>query len=178
MDFDENLGKVYTLSLYDGDSKGLVEISMDGMDLVCYKLSKAYFQKYKDDQDLKNKKSVYFLYGGGCFYVGQAGIRRDGTAITSRINEHLKNPEKDFLEEIVFFCQDKNEWDSGTLDYIEASLIELFEIKGYRFAHPQNHETKDKYLSKTKIHKYNTYMKDIERIIVSIFSYQHLQFHL
>lgn len=166
---DTAISKVYEMSLFEGDSDGLIQFKL-GEDVNCYKISKDYFDKYKDDDDIKKKKSIYILYGKGKFYIGQAGIRKDDTAITSRIKEHLKDPSKDFVEEIVFFCDSANRWNGGELDYLEASLIMDFKEQGYPLYKEQNNETIDSYLDPSVKFKYDKHLREI-KIMLDILGY-------
>lgn len=160
MKLNPSISKIYEMKLYDGESDGLIVVNL-GEGVKCYKLSKDFFDQYKDDNDIKKLKSVYVLYGKGKFYVGQAGIRKDDTAITSRIKEHLKDPDKDFVEEIVFFCNQNNKWDGGALDYLEASLIMHFKDNGFPLYKEQNNETIDPYLDEDVKFKYDKYLREI-----------------
>lgn len=169
MQLNTAISKVYEMSLFEGESDGLIQFKL-GEDVLCYKISKDYFDKYKDDNDIKNLKSIYVLYGKGKFYVGQAGIRKDDTAITSRIKEHLKDPAKDFVEEIVFFCHSNNRWNGGELDYLEASLIEYFKAQGFPLYKEQNNETKDPYLDQSVKFKYDKHFREI-MIMLDILGY-------
>lgn len=169
MELNTAVSKVYEMNLYEGESDGLIRFDL-GEDVHCYKISKDYFDKYKDDDDIKKLKSIYILYGNGKFYIGQAGIRKDDTAITSRIKEHLKDPQKDFVEEIVFFCDSSNRWNGGELDYLEASLILYFKKQGYPLFKEQNNETIDPYLSSSVRFKYEKHLREI-RIILDILGY-------
>ena len=169
MQLNPAVSKVYEMSLFEGESDGLIQFKL-GEDVLCYKISKDYFDKYKEDNDIKNLKSIYVLYGKGKFYVGQAGIRKDDTAITSRIKEHLKDPAKDFVEEIVFFCHSNNRWNGGELDYLEASLIEYFKEQGFPLYKEQNNETKDPYLDQSVQFKYDKHFREI-KIMLDILGY-------
>ena len=169
MQLNPAVSKVYEMSLFEGESDGLIQFKL-GEDVLCYKISKDYFDKYKEDNDIKNLKSIYVLYGKGKFYVGQAGIRKDDTAITSRIKEHLKDPAKDFVEEIVFFCHSNNRWNGGELDYLEASLIEYFKEQGFPMYKEQNNETKDPYLDQSVQFKYDKHFREI-KIMLDILGY-------
>ena len=169
MKLDTAISKVYEMSLFEGDGNGLIQIRL-GEDVTCYKISKDYFDKYKDDDDIKKKKSIYILYGKGKFYIGQAGIRKDDTAITSRIKEHLKDPSKDFVEEIVFFCDSANRWNGGELDYLEASLIMDYKEQGFPLYKEQNNETIDGYLDPSVKFKYDKHLREI-RIMLDILGY-------
>lgn len=169
MQLNPAVSKVYEMSLFEGESDGLIQFKL-GEDVLCYKISKDYFDKYKEDNDIKNLKSIYVLYGKGKFYVGQAGIRKDDTAITSRIKEHLKDPAKDFVEEIVFFCHSNNRWNGGELDYLEASLIEHFKEQGFPMYKEQNNETKDPYLDQSVQFKYDKHFREI-KIMLDILGY-------
>ena len=169
MQLNPAVSKVYEMSLSEGESDGLIQFNL-GEDVLCYKISKDYFDKYKEDNDIKNLKSIYVLYGKGKFYVGQAGIRKDDTAITSRIKEHLKDPAKDFVEEIVFFCHSNNRWNGGELDYLEASLIEYFKEQGFPMYKEQNNETKDPYLDQSVQFKYDKHFREI-KIMLDILGY-------
>ncbi|MCR5206774.1 MAG: hypothetical protein K6E47_17225 [Lachnospiraceae bacterium] len=169
MKLDTKISKDYVMKLYDGVSDGLIQIDLKE-NVTCYKLSKEYFKNYEDDDDIKKKKSVYILYGKGKFYIGQAGMRKNDTAITSRIKEHIKNQQRDFFEEIVFFCDSSNTWDGGELDYLEASLINYFKEKGFPLDSKQRNETIDRYLDLTTEFRYKKHLQEI-LIMIDILGY-------
>lgn len=57
MQLNPAVSKVYEMSLFEGESDGLIQFKL-GEDVLCYKISKDYFDKYKEDNDIKNLKSI------------------------------------------------------------------------------------------------------------------------
>ena len=101
-------GKSINLFLMDGDANGRMKCTLANWTGVAYKIPRTELDKCKERDDLK-QSGVYFLFrkneetGDSVVYIGQAGARKNGEGIFNRLQEHKRNPEKDYwIEAIVF----------------------------------------------------------------------------
>jgi hypothetical protein len=71
-----------------------------------------YLERCKDRIDL-SQTGVYFLFessddtGENVVYIGQAGVRKNGESILYRLQEHKRNPDKDYWTEAAVFTTSK-----------------------------------------------------------------------
>lgn len=94
-------GKSINLFLMDGESSGRMKCTLANWTGVAYKIPRTKLDNCKERDDLK-QSGVYFLFGKsdttgkGVVYIGQAGARKNGEGILTRLLEHRRNPEKDY----------------------------------------------------------------------------------
>ncbi|MDE7244680.1 MAG: GIY-YIG nuclease family protein, partial [Oscillospiraceae bacterium] len=78
----------------------------------------------KERNDLK-QSGIYFLFGVSdetseqVIYIGQAGARKNGEGILYRLQEHRKNPDKDYWSEAVVFTTSNNSFGPTEISYLE-----------------------------------------------------------
>ena len=118
------------LFLIDGDAKGRVQARLDNWTGIAYKIPRRMLEQSKDRDDLRHC-GVYFLLGEDeetgrrVVYIGQARERKSGDALLARCREHLKNSEKSFFNEIVFFTTATDEFGPTELCYLENQFCLL-----------------------------------------------------
>lgn len=101
-------GKSINLFLMDGEATGRIKCTLANWTGVAYKIPRTELEKCKDREDLK-QSGVYFLFGisddsgKDMVYIGQAGSRKNGEGILNRLQEHKRNPEKDYWAEAIVF---------------------------------------------------------------------------
>lgn len=101
-------GKSINLFLMDGDASGRMKCTLANWTGVAYKIPRTELEKCKERDDLK-QSGVYFLFGTsdetgkGVVYIGQAGARKNGEGILNRLQEHKRNPDKDYWTEAIVF---------------------------------------------------------------------------
>ena len=99
------------LLLLDGKTSGLVKCSIDGRTEIIFKIPRKDLTKCKEREELKGD-GVYFLLGEENgrpkIYVGQAGSRKNGTGILTRLKEHDRAEKNFWTEAIVFTTSDKS----------------------------------------------------------------------
>ena len=101
-------GKNIQLFLMDGDASGRIKCTLANWTGLAFKVPRTELDRCKDRDDLK-QSGVYFLFGisdeteKGVVYIGQAGARKNGEGILNRLQEHKRNPEKDYWTEAVVF---------------------------------------------------------------------------
>lgn len=147
-------GKSINLYLMDGNANGRVKCSLSNWTGVAYKIPRTELDKCKDRDDLK-QSGVYFLYGTSdqtgenVVYIGQAGARKNGEGILFRLQEHKRNPDKDYWTEAIVFTTSNNSFGPTEISYLENRFCNLaIEAKRYAVKNgndpTQGHITEEK----------------------------------
>jgi hypothetical protein len=123
-------GKSINLFLMDGDASGRMKCTLANWTGVAYKIPRTELDKCKERDDLK-QSGVYFLFGTsdetgkGVVYIGQAGARKNGEGILNRLQEHKRNPEKDYWTEAIVFTTSNNSFGPTEISYLENRFCNL-----------------------------------------------------
>ncbi len=123
-------GKSINLFLMDGDASGRMKCTMANWTGIAYKIPRTELDKCKDRNDLK-QSGVYFLFGTsdetgkGVVYIGQASARKNGEGLLNRIQEHKRNPEKDYWTEAIAFTTSNNSFGPTEISYLENRFRNL-----------------------------------------------------
>lgn len=123
-------GKSINLFLMDGEAGGRIKCTLANWTGVAYKIPRTELDKCKERDDLK-QSGVYFLFGTsdktekGIVYIGQAGARKNGEGILNRLQEHKRNPEKDYWTEAVVFTTSNNSFGPTEISYLENRFCNL-----------------------------------------------------
>ncbi len=123
-------GKSINLFLMDGDANGRMKCTLANWTGVAYKIPRTELDKCKERDDLK-QSGVYFLFGNsdktgkGVVYIGQAGARKNGEGILNRLQEHKRNPEKDYWTEAIVFTTSNNSFGPTEISYLENRFCKL-----------------------------------------------------
>lgn len=122
-------GKVIKVILYDGTVNGRVEVNLDGWTGIAYKIDRKNIEAYKNIDELK-QSGVYFLYGEEIdkerkiiyhLYIGQAGHRKNGQGILSRIQEHKSK----FWTDAIALIDKSNEFGKTEICYLENRFTNI-----------------------------------------------------
>lgn len=104
---------------------------------VAYKIPRTELEKCKE-LDILKQSGVYFLFGTSddtgesVVYIGQAGVRKNGEGILYRLQEHKRNPDKDYWTEAVVFTTSNNSFGPTEISYLENRFVKLsLEAKRY-----------------------------------------------
>ena len=107
------------------DSKrGRIKCTLANWTGVAYKIPRTDLDKCKNRNDL-TQSGVYFLFGTSdesgkdVVYIGQAGVRKNGEGILYRLQEHKRNPDKDYWTEAVVFTTSNNSFGPTEISYLE-----------------------------------------------------------
>lgn len=142
-------GKSINLYLMDGDAGGRIKCTLANWTGVAYKIPRTELDKCKERDDLK-QSGVYFLFGTSditgksVVYIGQAGARKNGEGILNRLQEHKRNPEKDYWTEAIVFTTSNNSFGPTEISYLEnrfcnlALLANRYEVKNGNDPTPGN----------------------------------------
>jgi len=123
-------GKNIQLFLMDGDAAGRIKCTLANWTGVAFKIPRTELDKCKDRDDLK-QSGVYFLFGTsdetgkGAVYIGQAGARKNGEGILNRLQEHKRNPEKDYWTEAIVFTTSNNSLGPTEISYLENRFCNM-----------------------------------------------------
>lgn len=142
-------GKSINLFLMDGEASGRIKCTLANWTGVAFKIPRTEIEKCKDREDLK-QSGVYFLFGTsdetgkGVVYIGQAGARKNGEGILNRLQEHKRNPEKDYWTEAIVFTTSNNSLGATEISYLEnrfcnmALAAKRYEVKNGNDPTPGN----------------------------------------
>lgn len=123
-------GKSINLFLMDGTASGRIKCTLANWTGVAYKLPQTELDKCKGRDDL-SQSGVYFLFGTSdqtgesVVYIGQAGTRKNGEGILYRLQEHKRNPDKDYWTEAVVFTTSNNSFGPTEISYLENRFTNL-----------------------------------------------------
>ena len=123
-------GKSINLFLMDGEASGRIKCTLANWAGLAYKIPRIELDKCKDRDDLK-QSGVYFLFGKseelekGIVYIGQAGARKNGEGILNRLQEHKRNPKKDYWTEAIVFTTSNNSFGPTEISYLENRFCNL-----------------------------------------------------
>ena len=142
-------GKSINLFLMDGSATGRIKCTLANWTGVSYKIPRTELDKCKERDDLK-QSGVYFLFGiseetgESISYIGQAGARKNGEGILYRLQEHKRNPDKDYWTEAVIFTTSNNSFGPTEISYLENRFCKIakdanrYEIKNGNDPSPGN----------------------------------------
>lgn len=123
-------GKSINLFLMDGTASGRIKCTLANWTGVAYKIPRTELDKCKARDDLK-QSGVYFLFGTSdqtgenIVYIGQAGARKNGEGILNCLQEHKRNPDKDYWTEAVVFTTSNNSFGPTEISYLENRFCSL-----------------------------------------------------
>lgn len=123
-------GKSINLFLMDGEAGGRIKCTLANWTGVAYKIPRTALDLCKERDDLK-QSGIYFLFGtsdqtgNNVVYVGQAGARKNGEGLLYRLQEHKRNPDKDYWTEAVLFTTSNNSFGPTEISYLENRFCGL-----------------------------------------------------
>ncbi len=124
-------GKNINLYLMDGDVNGRVKCTLANWTGLAFKIPRTKLATCKDRDELK-QAGVYFLFGKdddiseqSVVYIGQACIRKNGEGLYNRLQEHDKNPEKDYWTEAIAITTSNNSLGPTEISYLEHRFCQL-----------------------------------------------------
>lgn len=119
------------LILIDGTANGRIKCKINGRTGIIFKIPRKDLSKCKEHDELKHD-GVYFLLGEDKIYIGQAGSRKNGKGILNRLNEHDRNPDKNFWTETIIFTTSDNSFGSTEISWLENKFCNMA-IKAARY---------------------------------------------
>ncbi len=133
-------GRNINYYLIDGLPNGRIKCTTANWTGVAYKIPRTELEKCKDRPDL-TQSGVYFLFGTSdetgknVVYIGQADVRKNGNGILGRLQEHKRNPDKDYWTESVSFTTSNNFLGATEISWLEnyfcvlAKTANRYEVK-------------------------------------------------
>ena len=130
--------KNLNIFLMNGTTMGPSKSTISTWSGVIYKVPRNFItsELIQTRQHFKHS-GIYFLIGYKnnlpSVYVGQAGNRKTGEAILSRIIEHTKNPSMNFFTEVLILTTENNNFGPTELNYLEHTFnTKIKQIGNYR----------------------------------------------
>lgn len=130
-----NNSKNFNLYLMDGDVTGRIKCTLANWTGIAYKIPRSYLNKCKDRQDLR-QSGVYFLFGKNKnnedeVYIGQAGIRKDGSGVLFKVFERLKDDI--YFSEAVILVTQNNPFGLAEVNYLKNRFSDMsIDVDRYR----------------------------------------------
>lgn len=124
------LGKSINLFLMDSTPTGRIKVTLANWTGVTYKIPRTELERCRD-LDILKQSGVYFLFGAtedtgeDVVYVGQAGARKNGEGILYRLQEHKRNPDKDYWTEAVVFTTSNNSFGPTEISFLENRFCRI-----------------------------------------------------
>ena len=118
------------LYLMDGTATGRIKCTLANWTGVAYKIPRTELELCTGRDDLR-QSGVYFLFGESeqtgesVVYIGQAGARKNGEGILYRLQEHKRNPDKDYWTEAVVFTTSNNSFGPTEISYLENRFCRM-----------------------------------------------------
>ena len=168
-------GKNINIFLMDGEANGRIKASISNWTGVAYKIPRNKLSACKERGDMA-QSSVYFLFGTkqtgtrDTVYIGQAGVRKNGGGILSRLLEHDRNPEKDYWTEAVVFTTSNNSFGPTELSYLENAFCNMA-IKSGRFEVMNSNEPSAGNITEEKESELQEYA-DFAELILGVLGYK------
>lgn len=126
------LGRNINLYLMDSDPKERIKATLANWTGVAYKIPRTAIEKSRSIAALK-QSGVYFLFGTDeetdkdIVYIGQANLRSNGNGVLERVNDHRKDPAKDYWTEAVIFTTSNDSFGSTEISYLENQFYIMAE---------------------------------------------------
>lgn len=123
-------GKSINLYLMDGTPTGRIKATLANWTGLTYRIPRTELELCKDLEILK-QSGVYFLFGTSdntgenVAYIGQAGTRKNGEGLLYRLQEHRRNPDKEYWTEAVVFTTSNNSFGPTEISYLENRFCKM-----------------------------------------------------
>lgn len=123
-------GRSINLFLMDGEPSGRIKCTLANWTGIAYRIPRTAIDLCKERDDLK-QSGIYLLFGtsdhtgNNVVYVGQAGARKNGEGLLYRLQEHKRNPDKDYWTEAVVFTTSNNSFGPTEISYLENRFCRL-----------------------------------------------------
>ncbi|MDT4761160.1 GIY-YIG nuclease family protein [Sphaerochaeta sp. PS] len=114
----------------DGEASGRIKCTLANWTGVAYKNPCTALDLCKGRDDL-SQSGIYFLFGTSdqtgenVVYIGQAGVRKNGEGTLYRLQEHKRNPDKDYWTEAVVFTTSNNSFENKEISYLKNRFTNM-----------------------------------------------------
>lgn len=123
-------GKNINLFLMDGEVNGRIKCTIPNWTGLAFKIPRTSLDLCKYRPKLK-QTGIYMLFGGNdstgkqAAYVGQAGVRKNGEGILNRLQEHNRNPKKDYWNEAIVITTSNDSMGPTEISYLEHRFCQI-----------------------------------------------------
>ena len=168
-------GKTIQLYLMDSVPKGRIKCTLANWTGIAYKIPRTELEKAKSIDYLK-QSGVYFLFSTSdetqenIVYIGQAGTRKNGEGILNRLQEHKRNPDKDYWTEAVAFTTTNNTFGPTEISYLENQFTKLA-IDSKRYIVKNSNEPSLGHVTEEKESELEEYI-DYAQIVIGALGYR------
>lgn len=168
-------GKTIQLYLMDSVPKGRIKCTLANWTGIAYKIPRTELEKAKSIDYLK-QSGVYFLFSTSdetqenIVYIGQAGTRKNGEVILNRLQEHKRNPDKDYWTEAVAFTTTNNTFGPTEISYLENQFTKLA-IDSKRYIVKNSNEPSLGHVTEEKESELEEYI-DYAKIVIGALGYR------
>ena len=168
-------GKTIQLYLMDSVPKGRIKCTLANGTGIAYKIPRTELEKAKSIDYLK-QSGVYFLFSTSdetqenIVYIGQAGTRKNGEGILNRLQEHKRNPDKDYWTEAVAFTTTNNTFGPTEISYLENQFTKLA-IDSKRYIVKNSNEPSLGHVTEEKESELEEYI-DYAKIVIGALGYR------
>lgn len=168
-------GKTIQLYLMDSVPKGRIKCTLANWTGIAYKIPRTELEKAKSIDYLK-QSGVYFLFSTSdetqenIVYIGQAGTRKNGEGILNRLQEHKRNPDKDYWTEAVAFMTTNNTFGPTEISYLENQFTKLA-IDSKRYIVKNSNEPSLGHVTEEKESELEEYI-DYAKIVIGALGYR------
>ena len=168
-------GKTIQLYLMDSVPKGRIKCTLANWTGIAYKIPRTELEKAKSIDYLK-QSGVYFLFSTSdetqenIVYIGQAGTRKNGEGILNRLQEHKRNPDKDYWTEAVAFTTTNNTFGPTEISYLENQFTKLA-IDSKRYIVKNSSEPSLGHVTEEKESELEEYI-DYAKIVIGALGYR------
>ena len=168
-------GKTIQLYLMDSVPKSPIKCTLANWTGIAYKIPRTELEKAKSIDYLK-QSGVYFLFSTSdetqenIVYIGQAGTRKNGEGILNRLQEHKRNPDKDYWTEAVAFTTTNNTFGPTEISYLENQFTKLA-IDSKRYIVKNSNEPSLGHVTEEKESELEEYI-DYAKIVIGALGYR------
>ena len=168
-------GKTIQLYLMDSVPKSRIKCTLANWIGIAYKIPRTELEKAKSIDYLK-QSGVYFLFSTSdetqenIVYIGQAGTRKNGEGILNRLQEHKRNPDKDYWTEAVAFTTTNNTFGPTEISYLENQFTKLA-IDSKRYIVKNSNEPSLGHVTEEKESELEEYI-DYAKIVIGALGYR------
>jgi len=159
----------------DGTPTGRIKCTLANWTGVAYKIPRNEIDKCKGRDDL-SQSGVYFLFGTSdqtsddLVYIGQAGVRKNGEGILYRLQEHKRNPDKEYWTEAVVFTTSNNSFGPTEISYLENRFCKLA-IDAKRYIVKNGNDPTSGHITEEKESELEEFL-DYARIVMGTLGYK------
>ena len=128
-------GKNINMFLMDGEVTGKIKCTLSNWTGVIYKIPRIQLADLKSRDELK-QTGIYFLFGRdedkqkNVTYIGQATNRKNGEGVLLRVQEHTRDSDADYFNDVIILTTQNNSFGPTEISYLENKFTQLAKESG------------------------------------------------